>query len=778
VSVIATPRLSIVVPFFNVERYVRACLESLQRQSFGDFEVVLVDDGSLDGTADIAREFCTADSRFRMVRQDNAGLGPARNTGVAEAHGEYLAFVDSDDLVPRRSYEMLVGSLDSSGSDLAAGDARRFNDLGIRQSYVHREPFAKDRPSTHVREFPLLALDRMAWNKLYRRSFWDRSDLAFPPIMYEDYPVTIRSHVWAGAVDVVGTPVYYWRERAGGELSITQRRWEVANLRDRVDSAGRVLDFLAAEAPELLPIVEQHLLHIDVSAVAAALHGARREEEPTVLSLARQLLSRMSEQSRERVIPFERVQNHLLDSGDTEAVKELISYRAEFGTEAAVRRTGRFRPRFHYQLPFLGDAGVGVPEALYRLERADIELVTRVESAKWRGRNLDLELTAHLSALPMDDSSSVLVWLTGPGGRRIDLDVRRHAARHRHYGSGLVGALVSIDVDALAGYASGPGFWALYAQVRSCGLTRSGLVERPGPGRARWPVTRAVGPDGMWAHADVVRGGYGVLVRHPDTAVTASRVEGSDIVLTGHYTADFFVPDPTLQLRLYGGALRRSFAATASRGEGRAHGFEVRVAMPELVAHDHDDPVEERSMWICRLLLGEESLALAMGPGGADSAGALNGRRISASASVHGNLMVIEAHAHPLVHTVNWRDATTLLGSGRHDRSDPLPGTAVMRRYVTPADRVDVEVPVMTDGADFSFEVDVTELVRRAKEVRTHTEGHGITPWQLLFDMAGEADHVVVDRGRLADLAAAREVEGHHVRVDIGRAERLLVIVD
>ena len=187
-----TPRLSVVVPLYNVGEYVEPCLDSIARQTWSDFEAILVDDGSPDDSAVIAKEFCSRDSRFRLVQQDNAGPGPARDTGIRAASGEYLAFVDGDDLVSRHGFESLIRTLDRTGSDFAGGNARRFNNsFGVRPSWLHRQPFARTRSATHVCEVPDLVLDRMLWNKVYRRSFWDEFGYRFPPIRYEDYPVAL-----------------------------------------------------------------------------------------------------------------------------------------------------------------------------------------------------------------------------------------------------------------------------------------------------------------------------------------------------------------------------------------------------------------------------------------------------------------------------------------------------------------------------------------------------------------------------------------------------------
>ncbi|MGL5852656.1 MAG: glycosyltransferase family 2 protein, partial [Phycicoccus sp.] len=164
------PRLSVVVPFYGVEDYIRPCLESVRDQALTDIEVICVDDGSLDHSREVADEFAAADPRFRVLAQENQGLGPARNAGVAAASGEYLTFVDSDDLVTRTGFARMVHSLERSGSSFAAGNARRFNNSsGARQSWTHRVAFAEKRVATHVTELPALARDRMVWNKVYRR---------------------------------------------------------------------------------------------------------------------------------------------------------------------------------------------------------------------------------------------------------------------------------------------------------------------------------------------------------------------------------------------------------------------------------------------------------------------------------------------------------------------------------------------------------------------------------------------------------------------------------
>src|SRR5690242_9171032 len=115
-----SPRLSVVVPFHNTEEFFQECLESLAAQTLRDLELILVDDGSTDNGAVLAKEMCARDARFRLVTRDREGPGAARNAGVRQARGEYLAFADADDVVERDAYARLVGSLERTGSDMAS----------------------------------------------------------------------------------------------------------------------------------------------------------------------------------------------------------------------------------------------------------------------------------------------------------------------------------------------------------------------------------------------------------------------------------------------------------------------------------------------------------------------------------------------------------------------------------------------------------------------------------------------------------------------------------
>ncbi|UYM04634.1 glycosyltransferase family 2 protein [Solicola gregarius] len=127
------PHLSVVVPAYNVERYLAECLDSILAQSYEPLDVVIVDDGSTDGTATIARTYADTYPNVRLVPTPNHGLGAARNRGVAESAGELIAFADSDDTVVAGAYDELVGALEAVGVRL-----RGRVDAAVRRPRVRR----------------------------------------------------------------------------------------------------------------------------------------------------------------------------------------------------------------------------------------------------------------------------------------------------------------------------------------------------------------------------------------------------------------------------------------------------------------------------------------------------------------------------------------------------------------------------------------------------------------------------------------------------------------
>jgi len=338
------PRVSVIVPVYDVEPFVADCLLSVQAQTMADLEVVIVDDGSRDRSADIAGEFVETDRRFRMIRQANGGLGHARNVGVQHARGDFVAFLDSDDLLPPDAYARMLAALDRTGSDFATGDILRFDGRSTWSTGFLRGVFTRTRRATHVTRFRRLLSDRMAQNKLWRRDFWEREGLRFPVGVYhEDIPVVLPAHFRARSVDVLRGPVYLYRARDEGGPSITQRRTDLRVLRDRVAAVEAVLDFLRrAQPPAWAALYGERVLAEDLRYHLDVLLDGDPAYQTEFLALAGRVLARLDPRAVAWQPEPARREWRLVAEGRLDELLSLLAA-ARADPDAADRRAGQWR---------------------------------------------------------------------------------------------------------------------------------------------------------------------------------------------------------------------------------------------------------------------------------------------------------------------------------------------------------------------------------------------------------------------------------------------------
>ena len=230
------PTISIILPIYNVEDYLAECLDSFAAQSFGRYELIVVDDGSPDGSRKIAESYAANDPRIRIVSRENGGLGAARNTGIKEARGRFLTFVDSDDVLPPNALVSLVGSAKTTGSDIVVGAMRRFDSSRVwRSDWVDRIHLVP-RAAVRIEDFLPLIRNLYTCNKLFRHDFWRAQDLWFREgVAYEDQPIITQLYTRATGIDVLTEVVYEYRSRED-RSSISQQTSSLKDLRDRVQA--------------------------------------------------------------------------------------------------------------------------------------------------------------------------------------------------------------------------------------------------------------------------------------------------------------------------------------------------------------------------------------------------------------------------------------------------------------------------------------------------------------------------------------------------------------
>ena len=251
------PLLSIIVPAFDVEKFLGECLDSLQTQSLRDIEIIVIDDGSPDKIAAITKRHAKSDPRVRLIRQANQGVSAARNAGIEASRGRYLTFVDPDDIVLTDGFRDAVQSLEASGADWAVLPYRQFDRAGNRDipPWV-AEIFAQGLRTVKPGEVPAITVHTNVAAKVYRREFWDRAGMGFrPDVRFEDQEVAARAYAYADTIDIVPTESYLWRLRGGSftrEASETTMRYFFDAIRNSFEHLDRIPGAVTARAGQLL----------------------------------------------------------------------------------------------------------------------------------------------------------------------------------------------------------------------------------------------------------------------------------------------------------------------------------------------------------------------------------------------------------------------------------------------------------------------------------------------------------------------------------------------
>lgn len=225
-------KVSVVVPMYNVELYLRECVDSILNQTLEDIEVILVDDGSPDNCGEIASEYAEKDSRVKVIHQKNAGLGPARNTGIANASGEYIGFVDADDWVLPKMFERLYEEAKKNNADIVVGGHREYLQ-GKEHDYYHHPLegrtynkkneiedirvllYGRNLDDNDIEPFPM-----RVWTSIYRLSMIRDACLKFENVMSEDTLFNLDAYNKADVITFINSADYCYR--MGNHSSITR----------------------------------------------------------------------------------------------------------------------------------------------------------------------------------------------------------------------------------------------------------------------------------------------------------------------------------------------------------------------------------------------------------------------------------------------------------------------------------------------------------------------------------------------------------------------------
>lgn len=181
-------KVSIIVPAYNVEKYICQCLDSLVAQTYPDLEILLVDDGSTDKSGTICDGYAERDKRIKVIHEENKGLCGARNTALDSMTGDYVGFVDADDWVEPDMFSGMLAAAEKNNADIVICDWYRHDHLNQDQGIHHRQDIDNQAAVATIRDAYLLnTYDCYMWNKLFTREFWGNTRFPKGIVLQDQY---------------------------------------------------------------------------------------------------------------------------------------------------------------------------------------------------------------------------------------------------------------------------------------------------------------------------------------------------------------------------------------------------------------------------------------------------------------------------------------------------------------------------------------------------------------------------------------------------------------
>ena len=252
--------ISVIVPVYNVEDYLEECLESIRQQTYTDIEVILVNDGSTDGSREICEQYCERDSRFKLINQENQGLSEARNVGVRESIGEYIYFVDSDDVIKVDILETLFSFMKDDVDIVGCNHSTKKEDLVLQTST--NIVFQGNSSEAISSCLNYQGVTYFAWDKLYRRNLVETVPF-LKGLIYEDLYTGMVTLKYIRKIIVIDTIGYYYRIRSDSIMrkKHSEKNLDIFKICDSLLETFKNDIMLSKLGEYMFLIISQHVLY-------------------------------------------------------------------------------------------------------------------------------------------------------------------------------------------------------------------------------------------------------------------------------------------------------------------------------------------------------------------------------------------------------------------------------------------------------------------------------------------------------------------------------------
>lgn len=231
------PLISIIVPTYNVEKYIRTCIESILAQTYRNVEVIIVNDGSTDQSLAVISDLICSHHNVKVINQKNQGVSVARNTGIDVATGKYITFVDPDDKIMPGFVSSLYQIADKTGADIVRGSFRDFNG-NIPKDWVPDFNVPTNCGTIVLDQLLSSNISFVVWSSIYRLDFINSNHIRFTPgiVVYEDIDFTTRAYMLAKLVATSPEPNYAYRRNRQGSVLTTNNAQKMSLSEEKVIS--------------------------------------------------------------------------------------------------------------------------------------------------------------------------------------------------------------------------------------------------------------------------------------------------------------------------------------------------------------------------------------------------------------------------------------------------------------------------------------------------------------------------------------------------------------
>lgn len=292
-------KISIIIPFYNVEDYVDRCIESTLKQTYKNIEIICIDDGSTDSTAERIKKFAGRDERVRYRRTENGGLSSARNSGLEIVSGNYVVFIDGDDFVSKFYIEDLYSGI-QMGANISLVNRLIVSNYCI--DYINTRNIIRSQsllsPGDAIKKILYQNPDNEAWGKMYPVGYFD--NLKYPVgLLYEDIPITHELFSKASSIAMIDVEDYYYFQRKD---SIVNKEFNSKKL-DIIERGQLLEGVIMATYPDLLVPLSSKLLSAYSNVFMQAMESDRNKNKESI-----DLLWNLIRTNRRRLI-FKKVEN-------------------------------------------------------------------------------------------------------------------------------------------------------------------------------------------------------------------------------------------------------------------------------------------------------------------------------------------------------------------------------------------------------------------------------------------------------------------------------------